>query len=752
MNRKLQILALAATISGSALAQDMQLQRSNPVQKQIPGKEVLMKSAEKRGIKSLPSVIGRTEGNTLNPEMRKAPLRLSSREGYVIYEDFEDWDTVDEAWLPAGWTIDHKDSPQSNRGWKMTKPLYQYDYIDSKCLTYELFDDEVDEWVITPEFTVAPGMELCWSTMTSPYYFDWDYIDTSKGMQDEYVQINDMIINVSSDGGQTWTPIFSHAEKLMEESGGNFFNMFNYTVRPFTASLEDFVGERVVVGFQIVGHGGNTTFLDDVSIGLPPTNTSYVRPLSNLFFGLTDTDENVPASIMAGPVYQPVRYSNTTPVKNADFVWEYEDTEGENVSYDKDLYVTYTTDYTSEATTRNNMYPFPVLYGSSESTAPDEFTYPGFYQAGGRGEYERYFVDTQDYEVIQLGLTIIDPITEGSATYADIALPYFGYNQESDRFWSQYTFGNDYDDANWSHLEKFGDFFYTPDTPLVIEGIRTNAYGKISRNTVFTVEIYPLNAGYQIADTPLATAICTGNDIKIVDFYSASDFLGLNFKFDEPVVISKSQAPYFLVAIGGFRDAENVQYFSPEMSNYSNPNNLGLGWTGHQMCWGGEMLPFSWSPVANYTNDELVSFYIMLDAIFPWLESSENEVTVAPGSSKTLTLDSYYDAKDLEITGLPLWLTARISGRYDKTVVTFSASNQATDVDSATVTISGPGVSKVINVNTGTSGVDEINADTPKGEGVVYTLDGRRVGAGNLTPGIYIIRYPDGSTNKFIQK
>lgn len=745
INMRNLLLLSAACLSLAAFADTapLQVQKRVDMPKQLSVKAVDASRVSQRAMKTRPAIP--EAGNVLNPELRRQPRGVETREGFVLYEDFEGWDDVTPDWLPEGWTIDHRDSPASQRGWKMTKPFWDPDYIDSKCLTYEVFvptDDDkeeptVDEWVITPEFPVAQGMELTYETMTSPYYYDWSYMDDSYRLT-EFVIINDFKVNVSDDGGKTWTEVFSHADDLIRESKGNFFAMFNYTMRPFTISLDKYAGKNIKVGFQVTGHGFNTTFVDNVTVGMPPTQTSYIRPLSNLFFGLTDTDAYVPASLMIGPVYSPVTYKNTTATKNADFVWTYEAAPDQfETATSKDLEVTYKPNYTSAFTTRNNLYEFPVLEGSSAATSPDEFTYPGFYQAGGRGEYEIHYVDTDEYEVLQLGMTVADPWTEGTATWADIALPYFGYNSNSDRFWSEECFGSDYVEGgkNWKHLEKVADFFYTPDVPIVVEGIRFNAYGKINRNAKFTAEIYLLNSGYVIPDSPQYTATCTGNDITIIDRSSASDFLGLNFKFDKPIVISKETAPYFVVAISGFRDPVNVDYFSPEMSAVSNPNRLGLGWIGSQICWEGEVMPFSWSAVANYTMDEFVSFYIMLDGIFPWLEGEADEVDIYPGKSASVELDSYYDGSQLTFEGLPEGLTATASGRYGKTVVTFSA-DKTFNTSRAIVTVNAPGVSKPILVTTDPAGIDGIELDHASSPARYYNLQGVEVK--NPSGGIFI--------------
>ena len=699
--------------------------------------------------------------NTLDPSTVARQKAQALPDGFVLFEDFEQWDGTDVSWLPEGWSVDHKNSPVSNRGWKMTQPLSIYDYISSKCSTYELFqsdgtdneEPEVDEWLISPAFEVSSGMELSWSSMPTVYFYDWDFSKHSTEPITKEDIVNDLKVNISTDGGKTWETIFSHAMDLIESTKGSFFMMFDYSVRPFKVSLSNYAGKTVIIAFQIEGKMMNTNFIDDVTVGLPLTKTNYTRPLTNLFFGLSNMGAYVPASIMAGPVFQPIKYTNKTTPANADFLWTYEDSEGnDKTSTDKNLEVTYTTDYTDDFSTRNNLYRFPVLKASSPTTAAVEFTYPGFFQAGGKGEYERYYTDTQDSEIIDLGLTIADPYTEGTATYADIALPYFGYNNESDRFWSNYTFQEFADENNWNHLEKIADFFYTPTTPLVIEGVRINAYGKVSKNTKFTADIYLLNGAMVIPNTPNYTAVCTGDDISMVDYGSFNDFLSLNFKFEEPIVLSKATAPYFVVAIGGFRDAENVEYFSPEMSAYSNPNDLGLGWTGHQLCMDGALAPsLSWSPVANYTNDELVSFYIMLDAYFPWLEGNNESLFLEnAGDAGAVAFDSFHPGENLTFEGLPEWLTAKATGRYGETLVTFTSDVTAPSGGEATVTVKGHGVSKDIKVSVGLSAVREIGVDDSSAPATYYTLDGRRVDNGNLAPGLYIRRTPVSATKVLV--
>lgn len=476
---------------------------------------------------------------------------------------------------------------------------------------------------------------------------------------------------------------------------------------------------------------------------LPPTRTAYVRQFSNLFFGLADNGSYLGQSVMVGPVFQPVRYDNSTPTKDASFTWTYHDTSGmNNVSHDKNLTVTYRTNHTLPETSRNNLYYFPKLEGSSATTASDSFQYPGFFQAGGAAEYSENGDDGAAVNTINFGLSIVDPATEGMATYVEGNVPLFGYNEYTDEYWNDRTFDGLQDDINWSHMERYGNFFYSPDSPLVIEGVHTMALGKISKDAEFVAEIYFLNGGFVTPDFPNYTATCRYEDITVLPGTNGNDLLSLNFKFDEPVVINKRQAPYFLVAIGGFRDKDNVEYFNAQMSAVDNPNGLGLSWIGKKnMLDGNTFDGFSWSSTSYYVDDRLVSFYIMLDGAFPWLEGDATEVNVVTRKSTSITLDSYYEGRRLEFENVPSWLDVEAEGRYGDTVVTFTANESAVEeVTPVTVTIKAPGVSKNVTVSltVDLSGVDGIADDAQNGEEIIYTIDGRRVRSIE-SPGIYIV-------------
>ena len=698
------------------------------------------------------------DNKTVNPYYAATPslsTRGEENEGTVLNEDFESWDGADPSWLPKGWSRDHRLLPPGNPGWRAYKPTNFYEEIKSACLVIENYYDPIDEWIITPSAKVEEGMTLSFLTFPTPvYYFDVNYVDWTIYEFTEMHIVNDFRVYVTEDDGENWTLIKSVASDFEDEKG--YFELSKLTKETrYTLDLNAYAGKTIKIGFNVWGiDEGNTVMLDEVRVGYPSLDISYGRPDGSLYFGLSKYDEFLPVSILTVPVYSPVTFVNTSKDRSAKFSWEYQTKSGDKYSDNqRELTVNYTTDYSTEAATRNNLYRMPVLNAEKEKYAPTQFSSPGLLQAGGNCEYLAYYSHNDTYEMVNFGLSVLDPVTEGTATYADISVPYFGYNQASDYFWTQQMLNGDSDytmsEDTYSHLESYGNLFFATEEPLVITGVRTNGYGVINPEAKFKAEIYLINSNWEVPQTPYASAICTGDDITVVDRGTTNRLLSFNFKFDEPIVMSTELTPYYFVTITGFRDPVNVEYYSPEMSEKDNAEGLALGWIGLKNKFMGSEYPFSWAPVYGYI-EQYVGFYVMLDAYYPWLESYDEEVTLNDDGKAQVSFDSYYSGEELTVSGLPSWLNAETSGKYGDTIIKFTSSSS--DDGYANVVVSAPGVSRTIKVNnTDTNGIDSIVGNEGKEVKEIYTLTGVKV-KGDLTPGIYLFKYSDGTTRKILVK
>lgn len=409
------------------------------------------------------------------------------------------------------------------------------------------------------------------------------------------------------------------------------------------------------------------------------------------------------------------------------------------------LEVTYHTDYTDESTTINNLYYMPVLNGEAPGYSAGSYTRGKYLQSGGKGQF--FSADASgNTSIIDFGLTVIDPATEGTTTVADAGQPVFGYSVEVDRIWSEYTFGEDSDENNYVKLTSYMDYFFPSEYPMVIHGVHAPAFGRVKDGVRFKAEIVPLS-DEGVPEDPIAVAECGYSDLEIINTGGVNNFMTLNFTFSEPVVMSSDVCMAYLVRISGFNDPENVEIFSPVLSEKSNPDEMALGWIQKTIVMDGQARE-SMTPVANYIEDYL-SFYIMLDAEFPWLEGPDSVKDWTSGTA-SVVLDSSVAGKDLSFDNMPSWLSATADGQYGNTVVTFSVA-MTDDIKEATdITVAAPGVSHVINVDpTATNGVEAVAGDSSIAE--IISLSGVRV-SDMKAPGIYIVKDSKGKTRKVITK
>ena len=177
---------------------------------------------------------------------------------------------------------------------------------------------------------------------------------------------------------------------------------------------------------------------------------------------------------------------------------------------------------------------------------------------------------------------------------------------------------------------------------------------------------------------------------------------------------------------------------------------MALGWGAFEMCYLGTTTPLSWSAVASKL-DEFVSFFIMLDAAYPWLETDVETLTLSDENTGTVTFDSFHPGEKLTFEGMPEWLTATAKGQYDKTQVTFNAKAIPADKPTVTVTVKGHGVSKELTIDTSQTSLDTVITDTVEEPATIYSLDGKLVNGDNLLPGIYVKRQGNTSTKVIVK-
>ncbi|MBP3299514.1 MAG: choice-of-anchor J domain-containing protein [Muribaculaceae bacterium] len=683
-----------------------------------------------------------------------APSRADAS-ATVLSESFES--ATGSSWLPQGWTIQSKGEESSP--WTVGDATQLY--VTGQDGNYSIFvnytDQTADELLITPSVsTIDDGMALSFLYNVDPVYmYSLDNLDfdTMDWVGEKTVAYTLRVL-ASTDDGNTWETLLDMAEleryKSMSYTEAAQYG-FGTVLEPFSVDVSKFAGKNVKFAFEYYGADGNSGVLDKIQIGYPSLNAQYCYPFSTLYYGMDRDLGNINFSVGIVPVYTPLTWYNLSE-GNPDatsYSWAYHGPDNEQGSAEGDeLTLTYHTDYTSDFSTRNNLYSSPELTASAPKSTAGTYKYLDYFQAGGVPEMLLKNSDTNESELVNFGMATFDINTDGiDITVGDDekSSPIFGYNENVDKYWTDYTFNGDDEEGDYVHLEGIFNYYVAPEAPMVIKGGWVHAKGNgIYPDQEFKLEIIPLDEE-GVMTQPIATASCMGADVKVVAGEGVQDFLTVCFEFDEPVVVSNADFDAYVVRFSGFRDCG--LYFAPFQSAESNYAGMALGWIDKEISMGGEVRT-SQTPVKNYTG-KAQSFAIMLDSYYPWLEGEET-VEIGEDGRAELPLDSYYSVSDLNFDGAPAWLTAGFSGtRYgDVKLLLKSTSEKA---DEGTLTLSSHGVKKTIRIKT--AAVSSVNAVGVADRVVkeIFTAAGQRV-ADMSAPGIYLIRYTDGSVSRKIVK
>lgn len=677
-----------------------------------------------------------------------------------INESFEGWDGT-EAWMPEGWEKQVKDDCT----WQFCDESMYMAPADGEYLAViEYSTNEQDEWLITPEVTVKSGQILSFYAYYSPaFLFDMDYVDWDAYDFTEKHIAATLQIMVKADGGE-WQLLKDVAEDYENMSLDEMLAADPYSLKEHTFSLEEYVGKNIKVGFRYVGINGNTMWLDAVSIGYPMLNASYTNPLGSLYWGMDTKFSALTVNVMMEPVFTPLTWTNTTNNVAASYSWYYHSPETNDMEtfYGENLTQTYKTDYTSDFTTRNNMYFLPELTATAEGASDGVFKSPSatYFQAGGHADYvidgvtKTYGLNTCS---LNDGLTIM--VVE-SEDLMKSGIPIFGYNEETAAWWAKYLQNGDEDVEITASVDGIFNFYYAV-TPVVIDGLWLSAKGQVGENAEFKAAIYPLNDDFELAEEPIAEATCKGADIVVTEG-GIQSYLALPFKFAEPVVVNGEDFSYYVVKVSGFNSPE-VTYFAPCQSALPDPDGMCYGYLDLKMAFAGNEMRSTFYPIAYIEGDYgdcYNSFYMNLDAHYPWLEGEADvfEMDMA-GGTRVFSLDSYYDASELNLSisalnggAAPEWLQASVAGRYGETRLTLVA--DASDVErECLLTITAPGISRTFRVVQSASGIMSVGEDAgdAKVTGVYNTL-GQKVDEKDMLDGhIYIFKYDNGKARKVVK-
>ncbi|MGB8657418.1 MAG: choice-of-anchor J domain-containing protein [Candidatus Zixiibacteriota bacterium] len=184
-------------------------------------------------------------------------------------------------WPPTGWSIIQNDyNTNYYPCWWSQQSVYYHTGAYSAGLWWDYYDQ--NEWLITPEFSVAGACTLTF----------WTYGYEGSTYGDHYY------VKASTDGGSNWDVLFD-----LSTLTGNAWNYYNY---PYHIALDAYAGKNVKLAWHAYAIGGLywAWLIDDVSVMSyatpwltvgPPTN-GVVSPHTNagipVHFSTVGVNEN----------------------------------------------------------------------------------------------------------------------------------------------------------------------------------------------------------------------------------------------------------------------------------------------------------------------------------------------------------------------------------------------------------------------------------------------------------------------------
>ncbi len=740
-----------------------------------PAVDMSTATANGRSIKRIDARIG---GARIKPLLSSGATRKMSpaplMEGMSLYESFEGWDGETLPWYPEGWTVDSRSGQAGDAmtTWSPSgvSPMLPPPSDGEVMMGVNYSPDPLDEWLISPELTIKENEQLKFFAYIDPIFlFNLNNVDWEAMEWIGERQISATLKVLVKEENADWVEVWDASTKWLETSLMDLFSATPSAMEEFTIALSSFEGKKVNIAFQYVGIDGNTILIDAVSVGLPQLDgVVYGNPAETLYWGFDRSNgwRHLNLEIAQYPVYSPVTWTNETYIDGANFSWEYCDpiTAEWTASDEEELTVTYVPDYRSESSTRNNWFYAPRLHASAPGAAPSTYQAPYYcFQAGGKPE-RLIKIDESTTELIDFGLVPFDTTNDGigivtmEADFGEASTPIFGYDKNTDQWWLNYTYNGDLEDASESdhvYVEAIMNRLIVGNAPMVITGANLLAKGQITDAAEFRLEIIQLDDSDQpMIDTPVATAICKGENVVITEG-GIQNSLNIIFDFDQPVVINPGDNDY-MIRFSGFHDPENVTYFVPYQSIYPFTHMYVIGWLDKLLkIQGAEEYRRSYTPMFYHETEFGMchnAFAINLSAYHPWLEAEQDEIEIPQdGTPVEIALDSYHDGSMLTVE-TPAGVEANVTGRYGDCKLVVSH-NDAEVIAEGNLTVSGPGVKKVFTVSE-TAGIDGITVD--KTTGVIpvaaFTVTGQPVALKDAGKGVYVVKYSDGSASKIAIK
>lgn len=713
-----------------------------------------------------------------------SPLAITNRvykaqqqPGVLLSEDFEGYQSSTD-WLPEGWSIEckgdkHADGDYASNWHVQPRTSFALPMPSSgmhyACCFYQSSSTaRSDEWLYTPELNLTEGNFLSFYLWLDPgTMFNVSGDPTLDDVNNFDVTATFQVWVLPSDGeavmledvadrfkGMTFREMYAEATNDLEKH---------------TYDLSAYTGKKVKIGFRYVGSDGNIFFLDDVRVSLADAVAEYTTPRSTLYAGYSLYNEmwdRLPQDCAVFPAYSDLTFE-TGENEGHTYAWEYQmpgfNSRFENATGNS-LTLAMLPDFTNEATTANSLYAMPSLTASADNRLDAQYMHPARVMMAG-GNPSRHLLDETTNEDFYLNYGLlpfpvgrdgIDIYVEEPMDIQEPSVPIFGYSNRTRQWWTNHYFEGEAAEGDYAEVKGFLNIYYATEQPIVIDRIWVLAKGQVSPGIRLKAQIRALNKKYEDNGDVLAECYCSYEDILQAEGGQQS-FLTLVFNLPEPLAISTADCPYYIVEISGFTDG-GVTWLAPMQSYKRDIQGLCHGFLNVDVNYEGTLRNLM-APIGNFQNefkeDMYNSFVINLGATFPYLRAAEENAEVPELSDDntvvTVPLLSWYPGEKLTVD-VPDGFEAAVEGRWNNAKLKITALKDG-PAGSFTAKVKCPGIELDVPFKSKgvTVALDEIAANGTREVKAIYTADGRNAGTlsvDDLTSGIYIVSYTDGSVAK----
>ncbi|MCQ2288130.1 MAG: immune inhibitor A [Muribaculaceae bacterium] len=642
-----------------------------------------------------------------------------------LYEGFEGADLSDAKWVPQGWSRIDVCTVQNTSNWHAddgkgtfgTKP-YAGNYQMSINNPMDFTGNQPKEWLVSPVFTCKEGHNLSFQLKSCPaWLFDPTYMDFENWVFTQLDPVGDVVVYVREEGAEEWTKAWSQVDatlamqtmdltELYDNMDGKYFQ--------YDVDMSAYAGKKVQIAFYYdCPVMGDNICLDEVAVDAQACPVSYEMPEGAYFWSYSNLFQAIATyKIKQYPVFEPLTWKSKYPDNVSFAYWEFRSPESQNdFSMDKDLTITYHSDYSSEFNTVCNIYNNATLNASAPGYSDGSYQDPecDIINVGGLPSW------ISNGEHLTFTSSMV-PFSAGSQEIKDTdGHPLFGYatQNNADEFWTS-TLLADAQPGDKLYVDKLMAIYDAPARSAVIDSVCVFAVAKVAPEAELHAMVCSVDAqGNVNLENPLGQGVCKGADAY--KLYADKDVSESTFTIamDKPVVVDGQ----YVIIVDGFR-GPGFEYFNPMMSVEPRDDRAAMLMKIESAAVSGYVVRFS-SVLATSLGQLKSSFYINPFMTYTYLVETGSDAAkvkamedavVVNDEPVVLSYDSFYPAEKYTVTA-PEWCEAQVEGRYDQFKLTLVAVEGAPEDVEGEVVIECPGEKKVVRVKTvKMSGITDVTA------------------------------------------